>query len=227
MDLHDTRRSILDWLRSRERATVAELAAVTGIRAVTVRHHMSQLRDAALVETSTESVGRGRPRLVFGLTPAGLDALERGAAVERLAGELLRALDRGAGPALADLLRRVADEAASTVAGEVADRPLCERLDAAVRLLQSRGLAVRWEGGPEVFRVIGVGCPYRRLDLAGSGLCELDRHILRQVVGLEVHPEPDGCGSEVGCTFRIEDPAPRGLDRGTLGPGLSGLPAAS
>ena len=76
ISMHSTRLQILQAINRYGEATVKELAEAVGVKAITVRHHLTGLRADQLVEHDTQHKGVGRPLHIFRLTTAGLPYVE-------------------------------------------------------------------------------------------------------------------------------------------------------
>lgn len=199
---HASRRQILEHLRAHGRATIEELAAATGLAAVTVRHHLGVLRKGDLVEVSSAPVGRGRPRHVYRLSPEGARCLVPNG-FQDLASQLLDALKSdGRQPAEA-FFRRMAERVAERhpeVAG--ASSPT-GRLATLALLLTEEGFVVRWERDGEDILVHETACPYQQLGEAHREVCCMDEHLIELVTGGRVVREAWRLEGAEGCAYRI------------------------
>lgn len=77
-----TRRVILQTLAVRGEATVVELAEQAGVKAITVRHHLTSMNAAGLITRDSRRQPVGRPCYVFSLTAKGQMATDAFAAVD-------------------------------------------------------------------------------------------------------------------------------------------------
>lgn len=184
--MHDSRRRILTHLQASGEASVRDLAAVTGLAEVTVRHHLGVLRDRGLVELRQVADGPGRPRNVARLAPDGAATLYDGAALAGLAGDLLSALRAGEPGGADRFFRRLATETVAATRAEISGAPLERRLDAAVEILAERGFTMRWDEAQDGYLVRELGCPYHGLSAEYPEVCTLDRQVLAELVGGEV-----------------------------------------
>lgn len=85
--LPETRREMLTFLKRHGEASTETLSGVTGITASGARQHLTALEQDGFITHRNDRDGRGRPRKIYRLTPAG-DALFPRAYVE-LTNELL------------------------------------------------------------------------------------------------------------------------------------------
>ncbi len=77
-----TRQVILQALAAQGEATVAQLAEQAGVKAITVRHHLTSLDAAGLIARDSRRQPVGRPYYVFSLTAKGQMTAEEFAAVD-------------------------------------------------------------------------------------------------------------------------------------------------
>src|SRR5688500_3501938 len=85
--LPETRREMLVFLKRNGEASTESLSGVTGITPSGARQHLTALEQDGFITHRNDRDGRGRPRKIYRLTPAG-DALFPRAYVE-LTNELL------------------------------------------------------------------------------------------------------------------------------------------
>ena len=70
---NNTRNRVLRSLLLNQKRTVNELAEAVDINPISVRHHVTKLEAEGLILSEEERHGVGRPRLVFSLTPKGME----------------------------------------------------------------------------------------------------------------------------------------------------------
>ncbi|HVO41471.1 MAG TPA: winged helix-turn-helix transcriptional regulator, partial [Aggregatilineales bacterium] len=68
--MHDTRRAVLDTIKTQGRATVVSLAEALNLTPIAVRHHLTSLESEGLVGVEVERHHVGRPRHIYTLTEA-------------------------------------------------------------------------------------------------------------------------------------------------------------
>src|SRR3989337_2099375 len=88
--MQDVRRRILNLLRERGQATVAEIAESVGLSPVTTHYHLNRLESEKLVRAEPLRQGVGRPKYVFSLANAAMELFPQSS--HRLADRLLDAL---------------------------------------------------------------------------------------------------------------------------------------
>jgi DeoR family suf operon transcriptional repressor len=200
--MQDTRKSILDYLREHGQAAVEPLADHCGLAAVTVRHHLSVLRERGLVEVEHESVGRGRPRHVYRLSPRGGEEVVEDRYRE-MADRLLEAMKAGSRESAERFFRDMAERLLGDRAEALRARPIAERLDVFGALLSEEGFTVRWERDGDDFIVREVACPYQGLGATHDEVCCMDRHLLESLVDGRVVREQWRLEGDAECVFRV------------------------
>jgi predicted ArsR family transcriptional regulator len=201
--MHAKREDILAYLRDHGRGTVEDLARHVGLAPVTVRHHLHVLRDAGHVESDAETVGRGRPRHVFRLSPSGAEALQDGHSYAALVANLIDAIHDEPGVEAQRVLRSVAARMAASRAADYEGQGMEDRLEVLCELLADEGFVVAWAREGDAYVIREVGCPYRSVSATHADVCEIDLELIRLVTGAEVsRGEWRGDGG-AKCAFRV------------------------
>jgi len=175
-----TREQILDYLSTHASASAAEIAAVLGVTAANIRHHLGLLQSQGLVVLASTRRGprRGRPVKLYRLTSAAQQAY-----LEPLTRALLDALrDQKEGNTPEQVLCEVfCREIAS------ADhRSLRARLQSAMHHLKTLHYEPRWEAHHDGPRVTFHRCPYAQLVEDYPELCRLDTLMLERLLNAKV-----------------------------------------
>ena len=231
-----TREAILGILRRRDGVSVDQLARDLGLAGATVRRHLDVLLRDGFVSVTQVRGGAGRPRYAFSLTEAGADAFPHHYVrlTQRLLEEIVALAPAETagrdGRELAGLVfAKLADRLASECAPRVTGRTLEERARSAVALLAEEGIDFEVElhvPGPGVaaeLRVLGRGCPCRRVEV-GGGLrngaraapeagersggveCEHDRLLLGRLLGARVDSlPPDALPHDFLCGYALHE----------------------
>ena len=201
--MQDTRKRILDYLREHGRAAVEPLADHCGLAAVTVRHHLGVLAERELVEIERESVGRGRPRHVYRLSPRGGEEIVEDR-YRDMAERLLEAMKAGSRESAERFFKDMAERLLAERAEGLRERPIEERLDVFGTLLAGEGFTVHWEAdGEGGYLVREVACPYQGLGASHDEVCCMDRHLLEQLVPGRVVREQWRLEGDAECVFRV------------------------
>jgi predicted ArsR family transcriptional regulator len=175
-----TRLRILDHIRRHQAASVQELSRSLGMTGANIRHHLAVLESNDLIEMVSQrrEGGRGRPRMVYGLSRHalgdGLDELSSALLAEWLDGLPERGQEAG--------LRSLAGRMAAGFAGE-SKGPLPKRLTDAVRFLNGLHYQARWEAGAAGPRVLLGHCPFSAIIERHPELCRMDAFLLEGCIG--------------------------------------------
>lgn len=163
-----TRQRILDYLEQRGTATARQLAQAFGMTAANIRRHLGILAGEGRVRiqgTQTPG-GRGRPDARYELTPH--SDLE----------PLTRALLRSQGS------RRMKALAAQLAGAQSPPNdPATKRLVEAVQHLTPLGYKPHWEARPQGPQIVLGRCPYADIISDHPELCQMDAHLLEQLLG--------------------------------------------
>jgi predicted ArsR family transcriptional regulator len=206
--MQETRRYILDILRTRGQATVDdivdELQKRRGkITAVTVRHHLTRLQEEDLI-TSPELRRRttpGRPQHTYALTEKARSVFPNN--YQRLATRLVEQMSQQLSP---DSVNVILEGVATCMAGEAAipDAPLRERMDAVVEYLNEHGYDAAWEAGDQGFLLHTYNCPYEQIALSGNhSLCTMDMRLIASLLGVVPRRVARVAEGDSACSYLI------------------------
>ncbi len=200
------RKRILEILKERGEASVAELAEELGIAPVSVRHHLDILQGQGVI--TVPRVRRrgtvGRPQQVYTLTQAAIDYFPNN--FRSLTGEMLDEVKEAVSPAqLQKMFYRIALRMAEEMPPPRKDQSIEERLTQAVRFLKERGYLPRWERDEDGNYLIHVfNCPYAGMPERHPELCQMDAALTQFLVGGKPHRLSRLADGDQRCTYRIE-----------------------
>jgi predicted ArsR family transcriptional regulator len=198
-----TRRTILEVLKEQRQATVDELARQLGLTPMTVRHHLNVLQSQDLVTVTRLRYSRsaGRPRHVYTLTEAGNDLFP--ANYHSLADHLLDEVKELVGEdKVRDIFRRIGEKLAAE-APNIADLPMAERVAEVAEFLTARGFISRWEELEDGYALHQFNCPYRRVAQEHTEVCQMDKTLIAQLLGLEAQRTHCAASSGEYCAYFI------------------------
>lgn len=158
----ETKRQLLQLIKRHGRLTLDEAAAATGLTRPTLREHLVQLERDGLVQRTTERRGRGRPRLLYHLTPAGEQLFPNRDG--KLLARLLRFLqEAGADELLQRFFEQYWDERLQEVRRRLAQAPartLEERLAVLREFLEAEGFMPEIVLSDKGLEIRACNCPF-------------------------------------------------------------------
>ena len=192
----DFRQRILEYLKQRGQASVAELSESLALTSVTIRHHLEALRSDGLVAEpiARRKPGPGRPQMMYEITPAA-DAL-----MPRNYGELCRclleAIPASRNQDLELVLIQTGRELATAVAGGGGPRTAMEHL-------HQRGYfpSLKQQDSGLVLEL--ANCPYLEVAKQSPKLCQFDRALIEGLFGEKVEMRGRIVNQHPVCTFHI------------------------
>jgi predicted ArsR family transcriptional regulator len=176
---------LIDFLRRRGPATIAELGIGLKVTATAVRHHLARLAAAGLVDRLVEHQPRGRPKhryQISSLAQKTLGGQNYADLATVLWDELMsevadRKLRR-------QLFLRITDRLAEIYRAEVNGQDWNDRLTQLNAALAHRGIEseVARGAGDEAF-LRQYSCPYLELAESDPAICALERKMFEKVLG--------------------------------------------
>jgi len=209
--VHAVRKHILELLKERNGATVAELAESLNMAPVSVRHHLDILQGDNLI--SVERLERkgnvGRPQQVYALTAVANEHFPDNFAA--LAAGLVRQLKRVLPPQEVEAaFKALAQDFAGKMQPALDKLPSEERLDAVTRFLNDRGYLARWEadenGGDGSFLLHKCNCPYAGVSDEHNELCLMDQALINELMGESCQRTQSMAADARCCTYRVAAP---------------------
>jgi len=222
--VHGVRRHILELLKERNAATVAELADWLGMAPVSVRHHLDILQGDNLIRVDRlERRGSvGRPQQVYALTDEAACHFPNNFAL--LAANLVRQVKHVLPPEQVDtVFRSMAQELAAEFPAEDTgeDEPLAERMRRVAEFLNARGYLASYE--PECsdtqamcgatvtcseeadgsFLLHKHNCPYAGISGEHKELCLMDQTLVDTLFGQQCERIAHMGSNDHCCTYRV------------------------
>ena len=200
--MQDVRRSILNLLRERGQATVAEIAESVGLSPVTTHYHLNRLESEKLVRAEPLRQGVGRPKYVFSLANAAMELFPQSS--HRLADRLLDALQTQLSEQqIRAIFNRMVEDIAAEHGGDLKDKPLEDKIEALVGILGEEGFFSRVERVGQDFRVTQCGCPYQYVVVRHPAICAIDLQLMNNTLGTVVERGSWILNGDSVCTFHI------------------------
>ncbi|MCZ7652277.1 MAG: MarR family transcriptional regulator [Thermoanaerobaculia bacterium] len=205
-----SQRHLLDQLKRRGAATLAELERASGLARESVRDHLRSLAALGLVERSeVRRAGPGRPPLLFRLSARGESLFPRreGELLGELAAFLLA---EGGEESLARFFAARAAARRGPLLARVAGLSGPERVREVARILDEEGFLAEVEelpGGEGRCRLRLCHCPLAELVRVSRLPCRAELALVAELLGEPAHREefmPEGAPC---CTYQVQGAA--------------------
>ncbi len=206
--MQSVRKHILEILKERGGASVAELAEELGMAPVSVRHHLDILQGQGLIAVSHMRRRRsvGRPQQIYTLTEAALDHFPNN--FRELTNEILEGVKEVTTPEqLREVFRRIALRTAEEAPPPREGQSFEERLSEIAAFLERKGYLPRWERDSEgryLFHIIN--CPYAGVSERHPELCQMDEMLAQTLLGSAPKRLSRLADGDLRCTYLIEPP---------------------
>ena len=200
--MQPVRRRITEILKENGSATVAQLADLLGMAQVSVRHHLDILVGEDLVELAgvQRHTGAGRPSQMYVLTAnaAKLFPQRHEALANGILAELKASLP---GPAVRDILERVAQRTLREAPEPAPQQTLEERLDEVTEFLAERGYDARWEMQDGRYEIHACNCPFAGVSNQHLELCTMDQAMMSELLPGAVREHTSIARGATRCTY--------------------------
>ncbi len=180
---NNTRNRVLRSLLLNQKRTVNELAEAVDINPISVRHHVTKLEAEGLIVSEEERHGVGRPRLVFSLTPKGMEQFP-----QRYLQLTLRLLEQLKSSLPEKVLGNIFKEIAEGIAEDLThdinleDLDLKERLELLQEVLTAEGFMVEIQEEEGNFYIVEASCPYHHVGEDYPEICVVDQELIAHFV---------------------------------------------
>ncbi len=180
---NSTRNRVLRTLLLNQKRTVNELAESVDINPISVRHHVTKLEAEGLIVSEEERHGVGRPRLIFSLTPKGMEQFP-----QRYLQLTLRLMDQLKSNLSEKVLGTIFKDVAEVIANELThdvnleELNLEERLELLQEVLTAEGFMVNLEEEEDNFYIVEASCPYHHVGEDHPEICVVDQELIAHFV---------------------------------------------
>ncbi|MFN8446869.1 MAG: ArsR family transcriptional regulator [Caldilineaceae bacterium] len=204
--MHGVRKQILEILKERNSATVADLAALLAMPSVSVRHHLDILQGDNLIRVDhlERSGGAGRPQQVYTLTEEADNYFPNNFAA--LAGNLVRQMKQVLPPDQVETaFRNMAGEIAREFPPSSRNESLEQRLERITQFLNERGYLAHWyrDGASQSFFLQKCNCPYGEVAGEHRELCAMDQSLIDQLMGCHCERTRSARSGDGCCVYQI------------------------
>ena len=180
---NNTRNRVLRSLLLNQKRTVNELAESVDINPISVRHHVTKLEAEGLILSEEERHGVGRPRLIFSLTPKGMEQFPQRylQLTLRLLEQLKTSLPE---KVLGNIFKEVAEGIADDLTQDInlEDLDLKERLELLQEVLTSEGFMVDLQEEEGNFYIVEASCTYHHVGEDYPEICMVDQELIAHFV---------------------------------------------
>lgn len=201
-----TRQKVLHTLLKNHRCTIIELAEAVDINPISVRHHIAKLQADGLVASEEERHGVGRPRQVFYLTEAGLEAFPT--RYLRLTIRLLEQLKENLPKTMVDqLFSQMAADLVNDYAqtADLDGLSIEQRLELVNELLGAEGFDLEWEKKENHYYIREINCPYLHVGQTHPEICVIDQTLISTVLNLPTEKVKCILDGDHQCTYVVPD----------------------
>ena len=207
MNMKNSRQRIIDYIKSRNLATVLEISQALNITPANARYHVHSMLKQGVIEKIGISLGQiaRRPPGVYSLA-----STMRRHNMDRLASSfLLYTLDHKTPSKQAEILKKITFimcEKSIQSTGTFS-----QKLYKAINLLNEMNYSAHWEAHATMPRIIFNHCPYKSIVNEHPELCHFDQILLQTLTGLPFSQknrlEKDQHGASF-CLFLISQQSP-------------------
>lgn len=203
--MKSTRERILQILARKPRQTINELAQAVGINPISVRHHLNNLQMEGLVNSEEERHGVGRPRLVYFLTPKGMEHFPT--SYLRLTTRLLAQMKESMpAPMVKALFSQIAEDLAREYQSELEGLSMEERLELVKNLLAQEGFTVEWERKGVQYHIHEIACPYYQIGISHPEVCTVDEALISKMLAVPAEKVQCILTGGTHCTYVVQPP---------------------
>lgn len=199
-----TRQQILEALQKREHCTINDLAEISKISPISVRHHIARLEADGLVTSEEERHGVGRPRRVYRLTTKGAEYFP-----SRYVEMTIRLLEQMKQNLPVQVIESMFSQMAMDLLEDQAvDIDLDglnveERLQVVERILSSEGFQVAWERQGNAYHIHETVCPYLQVGQNHPEVCTIDQTLISTLLQVPVEKIQCRLHGDKRCTYII------------------------
>lgn len=203
--MQETRRSILEILKTKGEATVEELAEVLGLTPMTVRHHLALLQKEGLISSRSIRRAVGRPHHSFFLSEKGQDFFPK--RYDRLANRLLTQVEEMAGQhQVLQILEGYGRRMLEGYAWRLEDKELEDKVVEVCTILEEEGFPSIWENSPQGYLIHTVHCGIEEVAQRHPEACLWDLTFISQALGVPVQRLCRIVEGKPRCTYLVRAP---------------------
>ncbi len=196
--------AILDILRKRESATVADLADCMQVTSTAIRQRLTRLMAQGHIDRVSVKAGRGRPSHRYVLTKQG--RRKTGSNFADLATALWHEIrDISDIEVRRGLLQRIAARLADEYRPLIQGESLEEKMRSLSELFGKRQIPFEVDATGDLPILTALACPYPDLAEQDRSICSMERMLLAELLGSNVRLEKCRLDGDACCTFNPPD----------------------
>lgn len=194
---------ILEYMQRNGSATIKEVEQLLGITTTAVRQHLTTLQAEGYIVRKAVHAGVGRPHHTYTITERVHDLFA--CHCDDLALTLLEEVFALEGKEQTNLLLgRVSQRLANRYSSSVRSGILQERVEELATALHHRGVLTSVNNHDEDIIILHTyNCPYRELAQEHREICEMDKAMVRQVLGSDVSLTNCMMDGHRSCSFEV------------------------
>lgn len=201
--MKNTREKILQTLLENPGATINELAEAVGINGISIRHHLTALETNAMVTSSEERHGVGRPRLVYSLTEKGLEHFPT--SYIRLSKQLITAINESLPKEKVEaIFTSIGKAIAEDYQSQFEGKPIDKQVKLLSKIMTKEGHVIEHHRQKDHYQITALTCPYLRIGSDHAEICKIDHTVIQELISMPVEIETCKTRGDDFCTFIIK-----------------------
>jgi len=178
-------RDFLEQLHRLGASTIQQICDATGVTATAVRQRLVRLEGKGLINRQAVREGRGRPHHVYALTTDALRSL--GDNYSDLALILWKELMQIEEPDVRErVMNRIKESLSRKYGSGLRNRSTMQRFLELKSALNERGFSVEVDGSGSLPVLRESNCPYHELASQDSSICDLEKSVFEEVLGMKI-----------------------------------------
>ena len=202
--MKSTREKVLQTVASHPKSTIMEIAIAVGINAISVRHHLTSLQVAGLIQAAEERHGVGRPRLIYSLTDDGLENFPT--RYYQLTNLLIQQMKEALPEETVNsIFKRMGENFANEYKEKLVAMSLEEKLDFLEKHMKNEGYELEWKKINDGYLINEISCPFYQIGKEHPQICLFDMTLIAGILGIPPEIIEHSRNEESFCKFRIPE----------------------
>jgi len=200
--MKSTRDKVLQTLASHPKSNIVEIAKSVGINAISVRHHLTSLQAAGLIQAEEERHGVGRPRLIYSLTENGMESFPTKyyQLINILIQQIKNTLPE---QTVNDLFKNMGANFAKAYKDKIAVMSFEERLDFLEKIMAREGYELKWSKSGDHYVINELSCPFYQIGKEHPQICLFDKILIANILDISEDKIEHLRNEESFCKFII------------------------